>query len=75
MLKNGALLEAAEQAGFAALMTTDSNLRYQQNLAGRSIVIIVLSTTSWPRIREAVHLIVQALDAGACTGYMEVTIP
>ena len=47
-LKNGALLVAAEREGFEILLTTDRNLRYQQNLTGVSIAIIVLSSTSWP---------------------------
>jgi hypothetical protein len=50
-LKNGELLAAAETQGFDVLVTTDKNLRYQQNLASRSIAILVLGTTSWPRIR------------------------
>ena len=41
-LSNGELLTAAEQAGFALLLTTDKNIRYQQNLAGRTIAILVL---------------------------------
>ena len=32
-------------------VTTDRNLRYQQNLAGRRLSILVLPTTSWPQIR------------------------
>jgi hypothetical protein len=42
-LKNGELLAAAEQAGFDLFLTTDKNMRYQQNLAARTIAIIVLS--------------------------------
>ena len=42
-LSNGELLTAAEQAGFALLLTTDKNIRYQQNLAGRTIAILVLA--------------------------------
>ena len=33
MLRNGDLLTAAEQAGFDLLLTTDKNMRYQQNLS------------------------------------------
>jgi hypothetical protein len=51
LLKNGELLTVAEQAGFEGFVTTDRNLRYQQNLDGRRIAIIVLSSTSWPRIQ------------------------
>lgn len=41
-LQNGDLLEAAEKAGSELFLTADKNLRYQQNLAGRTIVLIVL---------------------------------
>jgi hypothetical protein len=50
-LKNGELLAAAENNGFDVLVTTDTNLQYQQNLTQRKIAIVVLSTTSWPRIQ------------------------
>ena len=49
-LENGDLLSAAE-AAFDAFITTDQNLRYQQNLAGRRLAILVLPTTSWPMIQ------------------------
>ena len=48
-LTNGELLAAAEGA-FDVFVTTDQNLRYQQNLAGRQLAILVLPTTSWPRL-------------------------
>jgi hypothetical protein len=50
-LRNGELLKAAE-ANFEVFVTTDRNLRYQQNLGGRRLAILILPTTSWPRIRE-----------------------
>jgi hypothetical protein len=46
-LANGALLTAAEKP-FDLLITTDQQLRYQQNLGGRTLGILVLMTTSWP---------------------------
>jgi hypothetical protein len=49
-LENGDLLSATE-ASFDAFITTDRNLRYQQNLAGRQLAILVLPTTSWPTIQ------------------------
>ena len=41
-LKNGALLTRAQEAGFEVLLTVDQNLRYQQNLQGRAITVVVL---------------------------------
>ena len=62
-LKNGELLAAAESNGFEVFVTTDTNLAYQQNLSNRKIAIVVLSTTSWPRIQKSVAAIVIAIDA------------
>ena len=42
-LRNAELLTAAEAARFDVFLTTDKNLRYQQNLAGRRIAVIVLT--------------------------------
>jgi hypothetical protein len=50
-LANGDLLKQAE-AQFDLLITTDQNLRYQQNLDGRRLAILVLPTTSWPEISK-----------------------
>ena len=74
-LKNGDLLRSAEEGGFEVLVTTDSNLRYQQNLASRRIAVIVLSTTSWPRIRAASERVAAAVDAMSTGSYAEVVIP
>lgn len=74
-LENGDLLGAAESAGFAVLLTTDQNLQYQQNLSRRKIAIVVLSTTSWPRIRKVAHLAREAVDAATVGSFQEVEIP
>ena len=59
-LRNGELLARAEQQ-FDALITTDRNLQNQQNLAGRRIAILVLPTTSWPRLQKITDRIVATL--------------
>lgn len=74
-LKNGDLLAAAEGRGFQVLVTTDRNLKYQQNLASRSIAIIVLGTTSWPRIRAAAEMVITAVHAAGSGTYAEIAIP
>ena len=43
-LTNGDLLAEAERAGFDVLLTAGKNMRYQQNLTGRRIALVVLST-------------------------------
>jgi hypothetical protein len=60
-LSNGALLKAAEEAGFTVFVTTDQNLRYQQNLKERRIAILVLPTTRWPEIKPHAGKIREAL--------------
>ena len=71
-LRNGELLRRAETAGYALLVTTDRNLRYQQNLAGRNIAILVLSTTSWPRIQRRLPAVLDAVSHTQSAGYLEV---
>ena len=74
-LKNGELLDAAERKGFGVLVTTDSNLKFQLNLAGRQIAIVVLLSTSWPRIERATAAVVDAITASTPGGCVEVEIP
>jgi hypothetical protein len=61
-LTNGELLAAAEEA-FDVLVTTDQSLQYQQNLAGRRLAILVLPTTSWPRLSLHTSAIAAAVAA------------
>jgi predicted nuclease of predicted toxin-antitoxin system len=74
-LQNGELLNAAEAAGFDVLLTTDKNMRYQQNLAGRKIAIIVLGKQQWPEVRPHIHIVVAAVNAAKPGTYIEVEIP
>ena len=74
-LKNGELLDSAERKGFDLLVTTDMHLRYQQNLDSRRIGIVVLRTTSWPRIEAAAAAVVSAIDGLTAGGYVEVSVP
>ena len=71
-LSNGDLIAAADEAGFDLMITTDQNLRYQQNLAERRIGIVVLMTTSWPRIQRQVQKVAVAIDELPTGGYVEV---
>ena len=62
-LSNGELLKAAETAGFHVLVTTDKNLRYQQNLSGRQIAIVVLGRGRWTLIQPVLADIAAAVSA------------
>ena len=74
-LGNGELLNAAEAAGFDVFVTTDKNMRYQQNLTGRKIAIVVLRKQQWPELQAHVQLIVAAVNAATPGIYVEVDIP
>ena len=50
-LKNGDLLRQAE-GQFEAFNSTDQNLKYQQQVVGRKLAILVLPTNDWPTIRS-----------------------
>jgi hypothetical protein len=74
-LKNGALLDVAEQAGFDMFVTADQALRYQQNLTCRNIAVVVLSTNNWTFIKAHVAGINAAIDAVTPGNCYTVEIP
>jgi hypothetical protein len=74
-LTNGALLDAAESAGFELFVTADKNLRYQQNLTRRKIAIVALNNAQWPILRRYVERVVAAVDAATQGSYTEVDVP
>ncbi len=75
-LHNGALLNAAEDAAIDLLLTTDRRIRYQQNLAGRRIALVVVTgTTKWARVRLHLERITAVVDAATPGSYAEVEIP
>jgi hypothetical protein len=73
-LDNGELLDAAEAAGFDVFVTTDRNLRYQQNLGGRRIAILVLSKARWRLIKGKLPEIAAAVGAAVPGSFSEVDI-
>jgi hypothetical protein len=73
-LANGDLLDMAERDGYDLLVTTDRNLPYQQNLANRQIAIVVLLSTSWPRIQQNVDVIQNVIDTIVPGAYREIEI-
>ena len=75
MLTNGDLLQQAELSNFEILVTTDQNLKYQQNLSSRVIAIVVLTSTSWPRIQKVMTEIALEVDKSKSNGYVEITVP
>jgi predicted nuclease of predicted toxin-antitoxin system len=61
-LKNGELLQAAEDSGIDVLITGDRTLSQEQNLRGRKIAIVVLSAIQLPIIRKNLSTVTAALD-------------
>ena len=74
-ISNGELLKLAETAGFDLLLTTDKRIRYQQNLTGRKIAIVVLGNSTWRIVRLYLNRIALAIDETQTGSYAEVEIP
>lgn len=75
-LSNGALLNAAEEAGFELLLTTDRRMRSQQNLSTRRIAFVVLTgSTRWTHVRQHTGRIAATVAAATAGSYSEIEIP
>jgi predicted nuclease of predicted toxin-antitoxin system len=73
-LENGELLQAAEDAGFAVMVTCDKNMAYQQNLQGRKLALIVLSTNNWNLLKHHSEAVVNAVAVATVGSFEVVTI-
>lgn len=74
-VKNGRLLQLAEEDGFDVLISADQNLKYQQNLKGRRIAVFVLpyNRRKWmPLIVPALAKALNDIVPGAC---VEIPLP
>ncbi len=65
----------AERAGFDLSLTTDKNMRYQQNLDGRRIAIVVLGQQQSPQLRPHIERVIEAVNRATPGSYTEVEIP
>jgi hypothetical protein len=74
-LLNGELLREAEKTGFEVLLTTDKNMVYQQNLAGRKIAIVVLGQARWSLIQHVLDRVAGAIDAAKPGSTRSLTYP
>ncbi len=73
-LANGELLRVAEEAGFDVLLTTDKNMRYQQNFEGRRIAV-VLGNGLWPFVKPMLPQVVTAVETAIAGTLVMVDIP
>jgi hypothetical protein len=76
-LENGELLTAAEAAGFDVMVTSDQNIRYQQNLTGRKLALVVLGSNIWPIVRDHGKAIEAKVDSATPGSYdfIEMLLP
>jgi predicted nuclease of predicted toxin-antitoxin system len=74
-LSNGDLVDAAEGAGFEIIVTTDKNIRYQQNLTGRKLALVVLEHLQWPMVKLVANKIAAAVNVATPGSYVEVPVP
>jgi hypothetical protein len=68
-LTNGDLLNAAEAGKFDLMVTADQSLPYQQNLSGRKVALVVLSTNRLSLIEARPEAVVQAVDTAKVGSY------
>jgi len=68
-------LRVAEEAGFDVLLTTDKNMRYQQNLEGRRIAVVVLGNGLWPFVKPMLPQVVTAVETAIAGTLVTVDLP
>jgi hypothetical protein len=73
-LTNGDLIAQAD-LNFDVFVTTDKNLRYQQNLTDRRVAIMVLPTTRWPKLKPFGGLIAEEISNLGTSHYREWVFP
>jgi hypothetical protein len=74
-LENGELLKVAEESGFNVMVTSDQNIRYQQNLTGRKLALVVLGSNIWPVVRPHAETITANVDAAIPGSYAFIEMP
>jgi hypothetical protein len=74
-LANGELIDAAEEAGFDILLTTDKNIHHQQNLRARKIALIVLEHSRLPMVKFVTERIVAAVTSAQPGSYVVMEVP
>ena len=70
--KNGELIKRAEENGIEVLVTGDQNLQYQQNMAGRQIAFVMLSSNHWLIVKQHLNQIAAAVDSALPGSFREI---
>jgi len=71
ILRKSELLAAAEKDGYHLLVTTDQNLKYQQNLRNKKLAVLVLRSSSWLRLKAHAEKITQTIKTIKIGEYIE----
>ena len=74
-LENSDLLNACESTGFDIMVTSDQNIKYQQNLTGRKLAFVVLGSNIWPIVRVHGAAIAAKVDAAKPGSYDFIEMP
>lgn len=74
-LKTAELLKASEAAGFDVLVTSDQNIRYQQNLKSRKLALVVLGSNIWPIVRDHGATVTATVEAATIGSYAFIEMP
>lgn len=74
-LENGELLKMAEVAGFDVMVTSDQNIKYQQNLSGRKLALVVLGSNIWHIVRDHGAMIAAKVEAATPGSYEFIEMP
>jgi orotidine-5'-phosphate decarboxylase len=74
-LENDKLLEVAEQSGFDVMVTSDQNIRYQQNLTGRKLALVVPGSNIWPVVQKHGAAITASVDTATLGSYAFIEMP
>ena len=72
--RNGELIASAEAAGFEVMITCDQRIKYQQNLSGRKLAVVELTTNRWGLIKQHVERISAVIDLAQPGSYQIVEI-
>lgn len=73
-IKNGELLRLAETE-FEVFITSDKNLRYQQNLSGGTLAVVELPSNQVPVVALLVSKVQQALRVIKAGEFVEIPLP
>jgi hypothetical protein len=71
-LKNGELLRIAEENGIEVFLTGDRTLLHEQNLKGRNLGIVALSSVEWEILKNCLPRIVTAIENALPGSFQEV---